>query len=351
VSDEIRVLELGETIRRRPGLFLAHREDQDGGVHDLLWELVGNVIDLHTGRLATELHVDMQAEGWGVVRDDGPGIPVSDSRFERPILELVFMGVHGGVSMATRGMNLEHTPTLRGEVVNALSMRTEVETTRDGVRWAMAFERGNVVETLRDSGAATNAGTLVRFLPDPTIFRSTELDLKRIEERLQQLAWVRPLLRVVFQGRRLHGRGGLRGWANQIAGGTPEALFATDLRVEDVYVDLAIAWKGKGEPRIHSFVNARPTPGSGTHVDGLWGGLTACAAHARAAGHGQLAPGLIAIINVELDHAKFRDATHDALSNTEVAKAVESVVCRKLADADHLGTFFEGRLGSKPAGS
>jgi DNA gyrase/topoisomerase IV subunit B len=342
MSDEIRVLERGEAIRRRPGIFLRHWE-QDGCVHDLLWEVLGNVIDLHRGGLASEVRVDVR-DGWAIVRDDGPGIPVV--RREHSILELLFMGCHGGLWIATRGMNLEHIPTMHGEVVNALSMRTEVETTREGFRWAMAFERGNVVEPLRQREAGTIGGTTVRFRPDPAMFKSSEFDLKRIELRLRQLAWVCPRLHVFFQGRQLPGRRGLRDWANELAGGRPEALFAIDQRIDEVNVDLAIAWSGDGEPRIHSFANARPTLEGGTHVDGLWAGLTTFAAPSSTGGTASnLAVGLIAIVCVDLEFTKFTSATHDALANPEAAKAVECVVGRVLADA---GEYVSRRLGSKP---
>src|SRR5262245_11070802 len=67
------------------------------GLHNLLWEIVGNVVDQHLARYATELHVDIWDDGWVRVRDDGPGIPVDAvPRTGRSVLETVFTTLHTG---------------------------------------------------------------------------------------------------------------------------------------------------------------------------------------------------------------------------------------------------------------
>ena len=249
-EDEIQVLKGLAGIRKRPGMYVGSTDS--GGMHHLLWEVVANVVDLHLARLATELHVEI-TDAWASVRDDGPGIS-TDLRRGHAVswLEVAFRQL-----MATGPTSVRHvphvhlTPSMIGVglcVVNALSTRTEVETSGGGTRWAMAFERGEIATPLTDLGPTTAEGTLIRFRPDPEIFASTTFDLARIGDRLQQLAWLNPLLRVFFQGRRLLGRGGLRGWAEQLAGGAPEALFSTEHKVDDVYVDLALAWRGDQAP-------------------------------------------------------------------------------------------------------
>lgn len=56
--DEIQVLSGLGGVRRRAGMYIGDTED-GSGLRNLIWEVVGNVIDLHLSRMATELHVGL----------------------------------------------------------------------------------------------------------------------------------------------------------------------------------------------------------------------------------------------------------------------------------------------------
>jgi DNA gyrase/topoisomerase IV subunit B len=58
-----------EAIRKRPGMYVGD-VDAAEGLHHLVWEVVGNVVDQHLARAATELHVDVTDDGWVIVSDD-----------------------------------------------------------------------------------------------------------------------------------------------------------------------------------------------------------------------------------------------------------------------------------------
>lgn len=60
-------------------------------------------------------------------------------------------------------------------VVNALSEHLEVQVVRGGKVYEMGFKKGKTSKPLAVSKAAQGAtkGTLVRFKPDPTIFKET----------------------------------------------------------------------------------------------------------------------------------------------------------------------------------
>lgn len=350
-DDDIQVLQGLEPIRNRPGMYVGSTHD-GSGLHHLLWELVGNVVDLHLARLATELHVDIAHDGWVSVRDDGPGI-CTDVRpgHEASALEVAFMTLlASGPTTPRHTPHVHLTPSLMGVglcVVNALSTRTEVETTRDGKRWSMAFEQGRVASPLRSLGPTSIEGTLIRFRPDPQIFTSTELDPDHVRAHLQQVAWLSPLLRVFFQERRLNGRGGLRGWAEQLAGGTPDATFSTEQTVDDVYVDIALAWRGDRAPIIHSFVNMQPSQGHGTHVQGLYRAVTACASELGVTGkelRARIEPGLIAIIHVGLHGPRWGNPRKDQLLSPVAGKVVAKVLRHHFVAARRLRELFESRL-------
>ncbi len=63
----------------------------------------------------------------------------------------------------------------------------------------MAFERGETTEKLSVIGElrARRTGTLITFLPDPTIFTiTTEFKFERLASRLRELAFLNPGLEI-----------------------------------------------------------------------------------------------------------------------------------------------------------
>ncbi len=359
---EIQVPEGLEGVRKRPGMYVGDIEDS--GHRNLLWEVVGNVIDLHLSRMATELHVDVGADSWVTVSDDGPGMPVEPSRpGATSLLEAICTRLHAG---GTYDGHFPHVHVMHFgnglAVVNALSTRLDVETTRDGVRWAQTFERGGARTELRQLGPTTIEGTTIRFQPDPEIFRSIAIDVQLVRERLQQLAWLHPLLRVWSQGERLVARGGLPAWACQLAARPIDGTFAVHGTHDGVFVDLALAWAGSAEPLVRSFVNTQETR-SGTHIDGIWRGLVTFADEMRALVdepdkvRSVMSPGLVALVHVGLHSPRFGGPTREHLTSPAAADAVARVVASELPGAlwrdMQLRTLLESRLRfawRKPAG-
>lgn len=187
-------------------------------------------------------------------------------------------------------------------------------------------------------GGTDLEGTIVRFRPDPTIFRSIELDPARVERRLQELAWLLPHLRVFLNDRRLYGRGGMVGWAQSLAGvREPTAAISVEGYVEDVWVEAGLVWTEHTTSRVVSYANTLETPDGGTHVEGLWKGLASYAAsvgsqaHALVATRGVLEPGFTAAVHVKLLHPSFKNPRKDQLDSAVAARAVEEVVRSGLA--------------------
>src|SRR5262245_51981159 len=105
-------------------------DTQDGsGLHHLVCEVVGNAIELHLARTATELHIDVTADGWVTVRDDGPGIPIDPrgpAGAQVSTLEVVFTVLHCGATFDGHFPHVHVAPQMAGvglAVVNGLSTR------------------------------------------------------------------------------------------------------------------------------------------------------------------------------------------------------------------------------------
>lgn len=361
-ADSIQVLRGLEGVRKRPGMYVGDTID-GSGLHHLLWELVSSVIDQHVAGYATELRVEVSADHWVTVHDDGPGIPVDlvpprlHAEDERAIsaLELVFTTLQSGPTFGSHYPNLGVRFGVAFAAVSALSSRVDVETTRDGVRWAQSYERGVAVTALRRLGRTSREGTTIRFRADPDVFSSVAFDHEQIHTRLQELAWLAPHLRIYFQERRLLARGGLGGWARELARtrGDVEAAFAITQINGDVRVDLAMAWNESGAPVTRAFVNTCDTP-RGTHVDALWNAFTSYARSINAAAsrpstvREALERGFTGIIHVGLFAPAFAGATRERLVSPEAGRAVARAVTAWLASSASWSArrFLDQRLGS-----
>jgi DNA gyrase/topoisomerase IV subunit B len=321
------------------------------GLHHLVWELVGNVIDQHLAGYATELRVELADDGWVTVSDDGPGIPTDtvspivarrrpaeDPRKPEPttVIETVFTRLHQGPTWAGHYPHVHVAPSLIGfgcAVASALSERLVVDTSYRGVHWRLELERGERVSPLRRLGRPERDGTTIRFRPDPTIFSTVVLDHAVVHARLQELAWLNPHLRVFFQDERIAARGGVCGLAGQLASARDEVLAVHTIaqNVGDVRVDIGLAWNRDGESIVRSFVNLHPTL-DGSHVDALWLGF---ADYARSSGAAvrtaremrqALGTGLVAVVSIGLHGAEFASPTKDILKSPRARKAVRAAI-------------------------
>ena len=123
---------------------------------------------------ATFIEVELGADGFLTVTDNGRGIPVDPHpKFpKKSALEVIMCTLHSGGKFNSKVY--ETSGGLHGvgvSVVNALSSRLEVEVARGQKLYRMAFERGHPKGKLEDLGKINNRrGTKIRFKPDAEIF-------------------------------------------------------------------------------------------------------------------------------------------------------------------------------------
>src|SRR5947208_15738985 len=169
---DIEVLEGLEPVRRRPGMYIGGTDEK--GLHHLFAEVIDNAMDEALAGHATFIEVEMEADGFVGVTDNGRGIPVDPHpKFKnKSALEVIMCTLHAGGKFDSEVY--ETSGGLHGvgvSVANALSDRMEVEVARGQKLYKMVFERGKPKGKLQDAGKAPNRrGTTVRFHPDPEIF-------------------------------------------------------------------------------------------------------------------------------------------------------------------------------------
>ncbi|TIT19095.1 MAG: DNA topoisomerase IV subunit B, partial [Mesorhizobium sp.] len=92
---DIEVLEGLEPVRRRPGMYIGGTDDQ--AMHHLFAEVIDNSMDEAVAGHATFIDVELSADGYLSVTDNGRGIPVDPHpKFKKPALELIMTTLHSG---------------------------------------------------------------------------------------------------------------------------------------------------------------------------------------------------------------------------------------------------------------
>ncbi|MEM8756706.1 MAG: ATP-binding protein, partial [Planctomycetota bacterium] len=362
-SDQIKVLEGLEAVRKRPGMYI-------GGtglnaLHHLVYETVDNSIDEAMAGFATVVTVTVHADGSCSVTDDGRGIPIEPMKHEdpnlngKPAVEIVMTKLHAGGKFNQEGSAYKVSGGLHGvgvSCVNALSDHLEVEVYRDGTAHEMRFERGAVTEPLREIGpipaeATRTRGTRVTFKPDGTIFPDTTFSGETLANRLRELSFLNPGVSIRFLDEREPGaepqvfkaeRGLLEYVEHLMAGKTP---FSPPVHVEkadgDVVCEVAMQYHDGYAENLLSFANNIRNVDGGTHAQGFKVALTrALNGYARKAGlikekdptptGEDLREGLVAIVSVKLPEPLFNNQPKEKLLNAEIEGIVSQTVSEAL---------------------
>jgi DNA gyrase subunit B len=361
-------------VRQRPGMYIGPTDER--GLHHCVFEVLDNSIDEHLAGHCTKIEITIHPDGSCSIRDNGRGIPVDiHPKFKIPALELVLTNLHAGGKFGQGAY--KYSGGLHGvgaKCVNALSDWFKVEVTRDGFVHHMAFERGVTTQKLIIIGEVKNkkqSGTLITFLPDPTIFTITqEFNFPKLAARLRELAFLNPGLEISLTDERVDQEKhehflyklGIEEFVRQlgenkqllhpkpiILGGKRKVKFRSKDQVEiedDMYCDVVLQYNDSYNDQILCFTNAIPNPDGGTHLTGFRSALTR-AINQYAKGNGlvkdkdpaisgdDVREGLTAVISIKHPNPSFESQTKVKLTTTEVDGIVSSIVYEGLM------TFFD----------
>ncbi len=358
---QIDKLEGLEAVRKRPGMYIGDPDER--GLHHMVFEVLDNSIDEHLAGYCTKIEVAVHVDGSVSVRDNGRGIPVDmHPKFKMPAVELVLTNLHAGGKFGQGAY--KYSGGLHGvgaKCVNALSDWFKVEVSRDGKVYAMGFERGKTTQKLEVIGEVKNkkaTGTLITFVPDPTIFTiTTEFKFERLASRLRELAFLNPGLEITLTDERGDApkketflyKHGIEEFVKQLGENKqvihPKPVVLSRQR-DEVFVDVVLQYNDSYNDQILPFANSIPNPDGGTHLTGFRTALTK-AVNQYAKSNGLLKDkdpaisgddvreGLICVLSIKLPNPRFESQTKVKLVNTEIDGIVNSVVY------DGLMTFFD----------
>jgi topoisomerase-4 subunit B len=355
-AHHIEVLEGLEPVRRRPGMYIGGTDEK--ALHHLFAEVIDNAMDEALAGHATFIEVELTADGWLSVTDNGRGMPVDPHpKFpKKSALEVIMCTLHAGGKFDSQVY--ETSGGLHGvgvSVVNALSEKTEVEVARGQQLYKMSFARGKPKGGLEKLGKVANRrGTTVRFKPDPQIFGDkVKFDPTRLFKMTRAKAYLFGGVEIRWScdpslikddtpaEAVLHFPGGLQDYLSaSIEGATrvhPD-IFAggSEKKAGHGSAEWAIAFVADADPFVSSYCNTIPTRDGGTHESGLrtalFKGLRDHAARtnqekrAAAITSDDVMAGACAMISVFIREPEFQGQTKDRLATPEAARVVEQAM-------------------------
>ena len=257
-DDNIRHLSDMEHVRTRPGMYIGRLGDgqlPEDGIYVLLKEVIDNSIDefkMHAGD-RIEINVDEQLRV--SVRDYGRGIP------QGKMIEAVSVLNTGGKYDSKAFKKSVGLNGVGVKAVNALSSRFEVRSYRDGMVRTATFEKGIITSDNTEATDDEN-GTYIFFEPDNSLFINYQFHDDIIETMLRNYTYLNTGLAIMYNGRRILSRNGLKDLLNDTM--TGDGLYPIiHLKGEDI--EIAFTHANQYGEEYHSFVNGQHTTQGGTH--------------------------------------------------------------------------------------
>ena len=383
-ASDITVLEGLEAVRKRPGMYIGSTGER--GLHHMVQEIVDNSVDEAMAGHGDSIEVTLLADGGVRCVDHARGIPVDMHPTEnKPAVELVLTVLHAGGKFGGGGYAV--SGGLHGvgsSVVNALSIRMEVEIRRDGHVWRQAYSRGVPLAPLDKGEETEETGTTITFWADDEIFDETVYDFETLRKRFQQMAFLNKGLRITLTDERapeveeteddhlvdveLEAEGaetgkdagprtvsylyerGLQDFVEFINTAKraevihPEIIsFESEDTDAKISVEVAMQWTGAYTDSVHTYANTINTHEGGTHEEGFRSSLTSIVnRYGRAQGllkekdanltGEDIREGLTAVISVKLGEPQFEGQTKTKLGNTIARTFMVKVMTDQLTD-------------------
>ncbi len=363
-GENIKVLEGLEAVRLRPAMYIGSTGEM--GLHHLVYEVVDNSVDEALAGYAKKIDVVIHVDNSITVTDDGRGIPVDmmdlPSGEKMPAVQVVLTKLHAGgkfdastykVSGGLHGVGVS--------CVNALAQEFNVEIWRDGHTWEMDFSCGLPTSELRQAGTSKRRGTKVHFLPDKSIFATTEFNYDTLAQRLREMAFLNKGLEITLTDERTADAktGEARRAEFKYAGGIAEFVkhlnrgktvlhdkpIMMEAMRDNVEIEIALQYNDSYSETVFSFANNINTVDGGSHLSGFRTSLTRTI---NAIGQqlglfkdmkenlsgDDVREGLVAVVSVKLSQPQFEGQTKGKL-NSDIAGTVQAFV------NERLGGFLE----------
>jgi topoisomerase-4 subunit B len=368
-AKDIEVLEGLEPVRRRPGMYIGGTDER--ALHHLVAEVLDNSMDEAVAGHASRIEVELSADLFVTVRDNGRGIPIDPHpKFKhQSALEVILTTLHSGGKFS--GKVYQTSGGLHGvglSVVNALSDDLTVEVARDKQLHVQHYKRGKPTGKLKNTGAVNRRGTAVKFHADPEIFgQQAHFKAARLYRLCRSKAYLFRGVEIrwscdpslIAEGDdtpasdTLHFPGGLGDYLASTVNGR-KMVTATPFSGQADFPDSqgraewAIAWPVDGDGFLNSYCNTVPTPEGGTHETGLRSALArGLRAYGELVGNRKasiitaedVTGGAAMLLSIFIRDPQFQGQTKEKLATAEATRLVDTTI------KDHFDHWLSGDTG------
>ncbi len=356
-ADNIQVLEGLEAVRKRPAMYIGDISSK--GLHHLVYEVVDNSIDEALAGHCDTIDVFIQKDNSIKVVDNGRGIPTDlHEKEKKSALEVVMTVLHAGgkfdkgsykVSGGLHGVGVS--------CVNALSAHLTATVYREGKIFRQEYEIGKPLYSVKEIGISDRTGTEIVFIPDDTIFTTTEFSYDTLANRMRELSFLNKGITINLTDERVledgqsktevfHSLNGLEDFINYLDE-TREKLIPDAIYMEgeknEMPIEIAMRYNTSFSENVHSYVNNINTHEGGTHLSGFRRGLTrTLKAYAEKSGMlkqlkfdingDDFREGLTAVISVKVAEPQFEGQTKTKLGNSDALGAVDQMISEALSN-------------------
>src|SRR2546427_1465204 len=316
-ESKIKTLSSLEHIRLRTGMYIgrigdgSHYED---GCYILLKEVIDNGIDEFIMGYGKEVQIDIQDKAVAV-RDFGRGIPLGK------VIDCVSKINTGAkynddVFQFSVGLNGVGT-----KAVNALSKQFLVRSFREGDFVEASFKQGKIKNEKKGKANGEADGTLIRFEPDPQIFKEIEFRPEHVERRLRHYSYLNSGLKLIYNGKTFQSRNGLLDLVMEDLQADGSEPIYPPLHYSEKTLEFCFTHSNSrfGET-FYAFVNGQYTTDGGTHLSAFREGLLkAVNEYAREKFEGDdVRESMVGAVAIRLKDPVFESQTKNKLGNTEI---------------------------------
>jgi DNA gyrase subunit B/topoisomerase-4 subunit B len=316
-ESKIKTLSSLEHIRLRTGMYIGRIGDgshYDDGCYILLKEVIDNAIDEFIMGYGKEVQITIE-DKTVLVRDFGRGIPLGK------VVDCVSQINTGAkynddVFQFSVGLNGVGT-----KAVNALSREFFVRSHREGEFVEAAFKQGKLKNEKKGKANNEPNGTLIRFEPDPEIFKQVEFRPEHVERRLRHYSYLHSGLRLIYNGKSFQSRNGLLDLVMEdlLADGS-EPIYPP-LHYSEKTLEFCFTHSNSryGET-FYAFVNGQYTSDGGTHLSAFREGLLKAVneyGHEKFEGD-DVRESMVGAVAIRLKDPVFESQTKNKLGNTEI---------------------------------
>lgn len=327
-DESIKHLEWNEHIRRRSGMYIgslgdgSHAED---GIYVLLKEVIDNSVDEFNMGAGSKIDIAIEEDGTITVRDYGRGVPLGK-------VKEVASEINTGGKFDDK--NFKKSVGLNGvglKAVNAMSEFFRIESTRDGKKVTVDFERGNLISKTDLLDSDEPNGTLVKFKPDHQLFKGFEYKPEFVEMMVNNYTYLNTGLKIFLNGKKYWSKNGLLDLLKENM--TAEPLYPfIHLKGDDI--ELVLTHTDQYGEEYYSFINGQNTIQGGTHLSAFREHVGRVIKEFSGKGfeYSDIRNGMVAAVSVKVQEPMFDSQAKNKFIGKEVAPQSTLTVNKFIGD-------------------